>query len=68
MQNTQDFYAQSIGSMKSQSQSYREQLEQYAEQLPEGNEKAQIQEMTDSYVELEGSMDQAAQERASRTG
>ena len=46
-QNTQDFYAQSIGSLKSQIQSYREQLEQYAEQLPEGNAKAQVQGMTD---------------------
>src|SRR5918999_1924786 len=62
-QSAQGFYAQSIGSLKSQIQSYREQLEQYAEQLPEGDAKAQVQEMTDYYVEIEGSIDQAAQEQ-----
>ena len=62
-QSAQDFYAQSIGSLKSQIQNYREQLEQYSEQLPEGDAKAQIQEMTDYYVELEGSIDQAAQDQ-----
>jgi hypothetical protein len=59
----QDFYAQSIGSLKSQIQNYREQLEQYTEQLPEGDVKAQIEEMTDYYYELEGSIDQVAQEQ-----
>ena len=48
-QSAQDFYAQSVGSLKSQVQNYREQLEQYTEQLPEGDAKAQIQEMTDYY-------------------
>ena len=54
MENAQDFYGQSLGRIKSQAQGYREQLEQYAQQLPEGNEQAQIQEMVDSYMELEG--------------
>jgi hypothetical protein len=62
MENAQDFYGQSLGRIKSQAQGYREQLEQYAQQLPEGNEQAQLQEMVDSYMELEGSMDQAAQD------
>ena len=62
-QSAQDFYAQSIGSLKSQIQNYREQLEQYSQQLPEGDAKAQIEEMTDYYVELEGSIDQAAQDQ-----
>ena len=60
-QTAQDFYAQSVGSLKSQIQNYRQQLEQYTEQLPEGDARAQIEEMTDYYVELEGSLDQAAQ-------
>src|SRR3712207_961328 len=62
-QSAQDFYAQSVGSLKSQIQNYREQLEQYSEQLPDGDAKAQIQEMVDYYYELEGSIDQAAQEQ-----
>src|ERR687893_3004390 len=62
-QSAQDFYAQSVGSLKSQIQNYREQLEQYSQQLPDGDAKAQIEEMTDYYVELEGSIDQAAQEQ-----
>ena len=41
MENAQDFYGQSLGRIKSQAQGYREQLEQYAQQLPEGNEQAQ---------------------------
>ena len=36
-QSAQDFYGQSIGSLKSQIQNYREQLEQYSQQLPEGD-------------------------------
>jgi len=38
-------------------------LEQYSQQVPEGDAQAQIQEMIDSYMELEGSMDQAAQDQ-----
>src|ERR671912_301786 len=62
-QHAQDFYAQSIGSLKSQIQNYREQLEQYTQQFPEGDAKAQIEEMTDYYYELEGSIDQVAQDQ-----
>jgi len=63
VQQTQDFYAQSVGSLRSQIEGYRSQLEQYAQQVPEGDAQAQIQEMIDSYMELEGSMDQAAQDQ-----
>ncbi len=62
VQAAQKFYGQSVGGLKSQIQNYREQLEQYSQQLPEGDAGAQIQEMVDSYAELEGSMDQAAQD------
>ena len=61
-QSAQNFYGQSVGGLKSQVQNYREQLEQFTQQLPDGDDKAQIQEMIDSYTELEGSMDQAAQD------
>ena len=60
-ENAQNFYGQSIGSLKSQVQNYREQLEQFSQQLPEDSQ-AQVQEMIDSYIELESSMDQAAQD------
>ena len=61
-ESAQSFYGQSVGGLKSQVQNYREQLERFAQQLPEGDAKAQVQEMVDSYTELEGSMDQAAQD------
>ncbi len=62
-QNAQNFYAQSIGSLKSQVENYRSQLEQFSQQhVPEGDAQAQIQEMVDSYIELESSIDQAAQD------
>src|ERR687893_807989 len=60
-ENAQNFYGQSIGSLKSQVQNYRSQLEQFSQQLPEDSQ-AQVQEMIDSYIELESSMDQAAQD------
>ena len=63
IQQTQNFYAQSVGSLRSQIEGYRSQLEQYSQQVPEGDAQAQIQEMIDSYMELEGSMDQAAQDQ-----
>ena len=62
LQEAQSFYGQSMGRIKSQIQNYREQFEQYSEQLPEGDAQAQIQEMVDSYSEIEGTMDQAAQD------
>ncbi len=62
-ESAQNFYGQSVGGLKSQIQNYREQLEQFSQQLPEGDAQAQVQEMIDSYSELEGSMDQAAQDQ-----
>src|SRR3712207_2481373 len=62
IQNAQNFYGQSIGRIKSQVQNYRSQLEQYSQQIPQGDAQANIQEMIDSYTELEGSIDQAAQD------
>jgi uncharacterized protein YjbJ (UPF0337 family) len=62
-QSAQDFYGNSVGGIKSRIQDDRAQLESLAQQMSEGDAKAQIQEMIDSYNELESSMDQAAQEQ-----
>ena len=62
LQEALSFYGQAMGRVKSQVQNYREQLEQYSQQLPDGDAQAQIQEMIDSYSEIEGSMDQATQD------
>ena len=61
LQQAQDFYGQSMGRMKGQMQSDSAQLESIMQQLPEESQ-AQIQEMTDSYAQFEGSIDQAAQD------
>ena len=61
LQQAQDFYAQSMGRIKGQMQSDSAQLDSIMQQLPEESQ-AQIQEMTDSYAQFEGSIDQAAQD------
>ncbi|MEJ7841729.1 MAG: hypothetical protein WKF95_08135 [Rubrobacter sp.] len=61
LQEAQDFFAQSMGRIKGQMQSDSAQLEGMMEQLPEESQ-AQVQEMTESYGEFEGVMDQAAQD------
>ena len=38
-QSAQNFYGQSVGGLKSQVQNYREQLERFTQQLPEGDAK-----------------------------
>lgn len=63
MQSAQDFYGNSVGSIKSRLQNDRAQLEQFSQQLSDGNTKAQVQEMIDSYNELESAMDQATQDQ-----
>jgi pyruvate/2-oxoglutarate dehydrogenase complex dihydrolipoamide acyltransferase (E2) component len=62
LQEALSFYGQAMGRVKSQVHNYRQQLEQFSEQLPDGDAQAQIQEMIDSYWEIEGTMDQAAQD------
>jgi pyruvate/2-oxoglutarate dehydrogenase complex dihydrolipoamide acyltransferase (E2) component len=62
LQEAQSFYGQSIGRVKSQVQNYRQQLEQFSQQFPEGGAQAQVQEMLDSYSEIEGTIDRAAQD------
>jgi pyruvate/2-oxoglutarate dehydrogenase complex dihydrolipoamide acyltransferase (E2) component len=61
LQEAQDFFGQSMGRIKGRVQSDNAQLESIMQQLPEESQ-AQIQEMIDSYSEIEGTMDQAAQD------
>src|SRR5215203_4982273 len=51
-----------MGAIKGKIQSDRAQLEQLAQQIPQGDAQAQIQEMIDSYTEIEGPLDQASQD------
>jgi hypothetical protein len=62
-QSAQSFYGNSVGTAKSRIQNDRAQLENLVQQMREGDAKAQVQGMIDSYNELENSMDQAAQDQ-----
>jgi pyruvate/2-oxoglutarate dehydrogenase complex dihydrolipoamide acyltransferase (E2) component len=62
IQSAQDFYGESLGRLKGQLQSDRAQLESLAEQVPQEEGQAQIQEMVDSYSAIEESLDQSAQD------
>src|SRR3712207_6312763 len=61
LQQAQDFFAQSMGRIKGQMQSDSAQLESVMQQLP-AESQALIQEMTDSYTQFQGTIDQAAQD------
>src|ERR671910_1031450 len=61
LQQAQDYFGQSMGRIKGQMQSDSAQLEGIMQQLPEESQ-AQIQEMTDSYAQFEGIIDQSAQD------
>ena len=62
MQSAQDFYGDSLGRIKGQAQNDRAQLESLMEQSPP-EAQAQLQEMVDSYTEIEGTVDQAASDQ-----
>jgi hypothetical protein len=62
VQSARDFFGESLGKIKAQLQSDRAELEDLAEQLPEGEVQAQLQEMIDSYSEVEGTLDLASQD------
>ena len=62
MQSVRDFYGNSLGGAKAQLQDTRTQLESLAEQTPQEEAQAEIQEMVDSYYEIESRIDQAAQD------
>jgi hypothetical protein len=61
--SAKDFYGDSLGRAKAQLQDARTQLESLAEQIPQEEAQAQIQEMADSYYEMESKIDQAAQDQ-----
>jgi hypothetical protein len=58
--SARDFYGDSLGRFKGRLQGDCAQLEDLAEQLPEGDAQAQIRDMVDSYSKIEGSIDRAA--------
>jgi pyruvate/2-oxoglutarate dehydrogenase complex dihydrolipoamide acyltransferase (E2) component len=62
MQSAQGFYGDSLGRLKGQLQNDRAQLESLIEQSPP-EAQAQLQEMIDSYTEIEGTLDQAAHDQ-----
>jgi pyruvate/2-oxoglutarate dehydrogenase complex dihydrolipoamide acyltransferase (E2) component len=62
MQSAQDFYGDSLGRLKGQLQNDRAQLESLMEQSPP-EAQTQLQEMIDSYTEIEGTLDQAASDQ-----
>ena len=62
IKSAQDFYGESLGRINSQLQGNRSQLESLAEQMPDEEAQAQIQEMADSYTVIEESFDKAVQD------
>jgi pyruvate/2-oxoglutarate dehydrogenase complex dihydrolipoamide acyltransferase (E2) component len=62
MQSAKGFYGDSLGRLKGQLQNDRAQLESLMEQSPP-EAQAQLQEMIDSYTEIEGTLDQAAHDQ-----
>jgi hypothetical protein len=63
VQSAQDFYSNSLGQLKSQLENDRSDLENLLEQLPESQEivRSQIQELVDSYENIENALDEAAE-------
>ena len=62
VQGAQDFFGESLGRIKGQLQSDRAELESLVEQIPDEEAQAQIQEMVDSFSEIENSLDQGTQD------
>jgi len=60
--SAEEFYGDSLGRIKGQLQNDRAQLESLAEQSSP-DAQAQLQEMADSYSEIEDTLDQAAQDQ-----
>jgi pyruvate/2-oxoglutarate dehydrogenase complex dihydrolipoamide acyltransferase (E2) component len=60
--SAQGYFGESLGRLKGQLQSDRAQLESLTEQIPDEEAQAQIQEMVDTFSEIENSLDQGAQD------
>lgn len=64
LKSAQDFYGNSLGSLKSQLENDSSQLQEMLEQLPDSQEdvRAQLEALVASYEALENSLDEFAQE------
>ena len=66
-QTAEDFYGNSLGSIKNQLADHRSQLQGIMEMLPESQEqeggRAQLEQLLSSYEELETSLDEITQEQ-----
>jgi len=64
-QTAQDFYGDSLGAIKNQLATQRSQLQEIVEMVPESQEggRAQLEQLLDSYEQLESSLDEVAQEQ-----
>jgi molecular chaperone GrpE (heat shock protein) len=60
--SAQEFFGDSLGRLKDQLQDERAQFESLAEQVPDEEAQAQIQEMVDAYESLESTLDQSAED------
>ncbi len=65
LKSAQDFYGNSLGSLKSQLENDRLQLQEMLEQLPDSQDdaKAQLEEMVASYESISDSLDRVAKEQ-----
>ena len=63
--SAQDFFGDSLGTIKSQLDTHRSQLQEIIEMLPESQEEGreQLQQLLSSYEALESSLDEIAQEQ-----
>ncbi len=64
-QTAEDFFGESIGSIKTQLANQRSQLQELVQMLPESQEsgRAQLEQLLGSYEELENNLDEVAQEQ-----
>jgi DNA phosphorothioation-dependent restriction protein DptG len=64
-QSAEDFFGDSLGTIKNQLTTHRSQLQELIEMLPESQEegRAQLEQLLSWYEELENSVDEVAQEQ-----
>jgi colicin import membrane protein len=64
-QTAQDFFGESLSEIKNQLTNHRSQLQEIVEMVPESQEggRAQLEQLLNSYEELESSLDEVAQEQ-----
>jgi uncharacterized protein YjbJ (UPF0337 family) len=68
LKSVQDFYGNSLGSLKGQLEDDRSQLQDLLDQLPESQQDARdrLQEMVESYETIGNSLDEATQQQGVR--